>query len=97
MLKYFRVISLVEGLSFLLLLFVAMPAKYILGYPLAVTVMGWTHGLLFIAYVYMASKTSDEQQWTDGYFFLILLAGMLPFACFFLEYKLRKELRIDSV
>ena len=55
MLNNFRIISLIEGLSFLVLLFIAMPLKYHWGHPEAVSMVGMTHGLLFIAYVAFAS------------------------------------------
>jgi len=87
----FRLISLLEGVSFLILLFIAMPLKYQMGVPQAVTVMGWAHGLLFIAYVSMAMNMSTRQGWSGMYSTLVVLAGMVPFACFFLEKRLKKE------
>ncbi len=87
----FRLISLLEGVSFLLLLFVAMPLKYHYGIPQATTVMGWTHGLLFMAYCYMAMNVSARQGWSGGFSGLVILAGMVPFACFLLERRLKRE------
>ncbi len=91
MLNSFRLISLIEGLSFLLLLFIAMPLKYYWGYPEAVSVVGKTHGMLFIAYVTLALIVYQRQQWSDRFMFGVMLAGMLPFGCFVLEQKLKKE------
>ncbi len=87
----FRLISLVEGVSFLLLLFVAMPLKYQMGMPQAVTIMGWAHGLLFMVYVSMAMSLGSRQGWSGMFSTLVILAGMIPFACFVLEKWLKKE------
>ena len=91
MLNSFRLVSLIEGLSFLVLLFIAMPLKYHWGYPEAVSVVGMTHGILFIAYVALAVMLSSRQQWSDRFMIGVILAGMLPFGCFVLEQKLKKE------
>lgn len=92
MLNNFRIISLIEGLSFLVLLFVAMPLKYYWGHPEAVSIVGMTHGILFIAYVGLASMVGQRQGWSDRFTFIAILAGMLPFGCFVLEQKLKKEM-----
>lgn len=93
----FRLVSLLEGVSFLLLLFVAMPLKYQMGVPQAVTVMGWAHGLLFIAYVSMAMNLSNRQGWSGMFSTMVVLAGMVPFACFFLEKRLKKEVPQEAL
>lgn len=48
--RRFRTTALAEGSSFLVLLFVAMPMKYVMGMPRVVTVVGAIHGILFLAY-----------------------------------------------
>ncbi len=94
MLNTFRIVSLLEGCSFLLLLFVAMPAKYYLGYPQGVSLMGWVHGFLFMAYMYYAMAVAQRQNWSSGFSGLVMLAGFLPFACFVLERRLKKEVEL---
>jgi len=89
MLGIFRIISLVEGVSFLLLLFAAMPAKYYLGVPEAVTVMGWVHGVLFMLYIGCALGVMQRHKLSDSTSALIMVGGITPFACFYLEKKLR--------
>ena len=91
MLNNFRIISLIEGLSFLVLLFVAMPLKYQWGYPEAVSMVGMTHGMLFMAYVILAGVVGQRQGWSDRFMFVVVLAGMLPFGCFVLEQRLKKD------
>ncbi len=92
MISKFRLISFAEGGSFLLLLFVAMPLKYGMDLPFAVTVMGWVHGLLFMAYLYFAMGCSARYDWTERFTGLTLLAGVIPFACFFLDRHLRQSI-----
>jgi len=87
----FKIISLTEGTSFLILLFIAMPTKYYLGEPLAVTVAGWVHGILFIAYALMTTSIAQKLNWPDKYTFKILIAGMIPFAFLLVNKKLSSQ------
>ena len=70
MLNMFRIVSLVEGLSFLVLLLIAMPLKYQFGMPEAVSVVGMTHGMLFMAYVALTFMVGPRQGWSDKFQFL---------------------------
>lgn len=88
----FRIVSMVEGISFLLLLFVAMPAKYYWGIPEATKLVGMTHGLLFLAYVAMAVSIGPRHGWSEGRTFMVVLLGMLPFGCFVVEHRLKREM-----
>ncbi len=90
MFNQFRLVSMVEGLSLLVLLLIAMPIKYGLGYPLAVTLVGWTHGLLFMLYVYLAAGMA--QRYANSGFSLMqaILLGMVPFGCFVMERRLKR-------
>ncbi len=94
--NHFRHISLLEGLSFLALLFVAMPAKYLFGFPEAVSVIGWAHGLLFMTYIFMASVLAARLGWTERYTLLVFAASIVPFACFFLNPSLRRQVEADA-
>ena len=85
--KLFRVIGYLEGLSFLLLLFVAMPLKYLAGHPEGVKALGMPHGILFIAYVALAYNLSIEQGWPRKRLGLALLAAFLPFGTFVFDRK----------
>lgn len=100
----FRQISYLEGLTLLLLLFVAMPAKYMAGFPLAVTVVGWVHGMLFIAYVASATSAASRFNWSSRFYYLVMIASVIPFGCFFLDRKLKQyyepskgEYRVEPV
>lgn len=89
MLKTFRILSLIEGLSLLTLLFIAMPAKYQLGYDF-VWQVGMTHGLFWLAYVTLSLAVSHRHNWSVIFWMLVLLASIAPFACFFLDSKLKQ-------
>src|SRR4051812_31873308 len=75
----FRTVGLLEGLSFLGLLGIAMPMKYILQVPEATKVPGMIHGLLFLAYIVLAMQRSDEENWPKGQLKWAFLASVLPF------------------
>lgn len=87
MLSLFRWIGRFEGLSFLLLLGIAMPLKYIWGMPEAVRVVGMAHGILFLAYVAMANYVALEMGWSRRVWFLSMVASVLPFGTFVFEKK----------
>jgi integral membrane protein len=86
-----RAVGLLEGVSFLLLLGVAMPLKYVAGYPLAVRVVGWIHGILFIAYCYALFEAATERGWPWKKSAKFLVAALLPFGPFVTERELRAE------
>lgn len=89
--KIFRVVSLVEGLSFLVLLFIAMPAKYHFGYPEAVSVVGMTHGLLFSLFFFMTILLGQRRGWSERYSLFVILAGVLPFGWIVLDKSLKRQ------
>lgn len=86
-LRWFQAIALAEGVSFLLLLGVAMPLKYLAGHPEAVHVVGALHGFLFLAYVASASLLFTHLKWPLSRFPGVMLASVLPFGTFVLERK----------
>ncbi|MET4080205.1 integral membrane protein [Pedobacter sp. UYP30] len=87
----FRKVAVAEGISYLLLLFVAMPLKYFAGMPLAVKYTGWAHGLLFVLYAALLVMAWQEQKWKFGKAVLIFLASLLPFMPFVVDKKLKDE------
>ncbi|SER27021.1 DUF3817 domain-containing protein [Pedobacter rhizosphaerae] len=92
----FRKVAVAEGISYLLLLFVAMPLKYFANMPLAVKYTGWAHGLLFVLYAALLVMAWQEQKWKFGKAVLIFLASLLPFAPFIVDRKLKDE-RAENV
>ena len=61
--KIFRIVSILEGISYLLLLFIATPIKYLAGNEMFVKMLGMPHGLLFLTYVVLAIMLKYEQGW----------------------------------
>lgn len=90
-LKRFRKISILEGLSFLLLLFIAMPLKYVLDMPLAVKYVGWAHGVLFMLYIYVIFPTAKRLDWNFAKTSLGLISAVLPFGPFIFDRNLKKQ------
>lgn len=90
-LSLFRKIALAEGFSFLVLLFIAMPLKYLAKWPYAVTYTGWLHGVLFVLFIITLLKVWEKHSWGMGRIMGALAASLLPFGTFVLENKLKKE------
>ena len=88
--KLFRIIALLEGLSYNLLLFVAVPVKYSLGDPTYVTLLGMPHGILFVAYLGFAFYFKQEHNWSMKTLTIVLLASVLPFGTFYVDNKYLK-------
>lgn len=87
MIKSFRTIALLEGLSLLALLFFAMPMKYIAGNPIYVKNIGMAHGILFILYIAFAILIKNEQKWSFKTLSVVCIASMVPFGTFYIEKK----------
>ena len=88
--KLFRIIALLEGLSYILLLFVAIPVKYSLGDPTYVKLLGMPHGILFVAYLGFAVYFKQEQNWSMKTLAIVLLGSVLPFGTFYVDHKYLK-------
>lgn len=86
-----RVIGIFEGISFLVLLLIAMPMKYFAGDPEPVRVVGMAHGVLFLLYVWAAIQAALEHDWTWKRTLLVLIASVLPAGPFVVDAKLLKE------
>ena len=87
----FRYIRLAEGLSYLLLLGVAMPLKYVADFPEAVQITGWVHGILFVAYMLAGLHVAVEHRWKLGKVALAVLASLLPFGPIVFDRKFGKK------
>lgn len=83
-----RLVGFVEGLSFLVLVGIAMPLKYLAGQPEMVRLVGMVHGALFVSYTFLLIQTAVELGWSFGKTGLGLLASMLPFGTFYADRKL---------
>ncbi len=86
-----RVIAFVEGISFLILLFIAMPLKYMAGQPEAVRQVGMAHGVLFVLYVLLLVLVKAEYDWTWKKTGVAFLASVVPFGTFWADKKLFQQ------
>ena len=85
-----RVVGLLEGLSFLLLLFIAMPMKYMFDNPVLVKYVGMGHGVLFILFLIVLFAVCEKQKWSITIFLMGLAASILPFGPFVFYRKLKR-------
>ncbi len=87
----FRLIALLEGVSYLVLLCIAMPLKYKFGFETAVKYTGWVHGILFIAYIILLLKVWKQYNWTFKKVVVAFIASLLPFGTFVFDKQLREN------
>ena len=87
MLSTFRITALLEGISYILLLFIATPIKYLADDPQYVKLLGMPHGLFFIIYVVLAVLISKEMNWTNKTLWIVLIASIIPFGTFYIDKK----------
>lgn len=90
MIRFFKIIATLEGLSLLILIFLAMPLKYVYAMPDMVRIVGMAHGLLFIAYIILAIMLKIELNWPWKKFIIVCFASVVPFGTFYIEKKYLK-------
>jgi integral membrane protein len=91
-LQQFRAVGYAEGVSFLVLLGIAMPLKHLAGRPDAVLVVGWVHGILWILYLVTAARAAYFEKWSFRRLFWAGVASVLPFGPFLFDRWLRRNL-----
>jgi integral membrane protein len=84
---FFRVISFLEGISYLLLLFVAVPIKYFNGDDSFVKLLGMPHGLFFMLYIILAIVIQKQMKWNAKTLGIVMLASIIPFGTFYIDKK----------
>lgn len=87
LLPVFRITALLEGVSYLLLLFIATPIKYLYEDPQYVKMLGMPHGILFMAYVVIAVLISANMKWSTKTLWIVLIASIIPFGTFYIDKK----------
>ncbi|MGM0558645.1 MAG: DUF3817 domain-containing protein [Myxococcota bacterium] len=87
----FRAVAIAEGISYIVLLGVAMPLKYIWEMPLMTKYVGWAHGVLFIGYCVLGLHAAIVQKWTFVKSAIAFIASLIPFGTFVLDAKLKDE------
>ncbi|MBU3010469.1 DUF3817 domain-containing protein [Polaribacter vadi] len=83
----FRIVSFLEGISYLLLLFIATPIKYLQGDDSYVKMLGMPHGLLFMLYIVLAIVIKKEMNWNSKTLGIVLLCSVIPFGTFYVDKK----------
>jgi integral membrane protein len=83
----FRIVSFLEGVSYLLLLGVGVPLKYLAGNDAWVKALGMPHGILFVAYIVLACVMLEIEKWSLKDFSIILISSILPFGTFYVDWK----------
>ncbi len=94
LLHRFRMIGIAEGISFLILLLIAMPVKYFLKIPEAVKIAGWMHGALFIGYMYFAVEVMVAFKKNIGWCLKTFIAAFIPLGTFVTDKELKKQEKI---
>ena len=84
---FFRLISLLDGLSYILLLFIAVPIKYWVGDESYVKILGMPHGVLFMLYLVLSLLIKDDYQWKRHDVLIVCLASIIPFGTFYIDRK----------
>ncbi|MDB5385119.1 MAG: integral rane domain protein [Planctomycetaceae bacterium] len=87
----FRIVALAEGISFLVLLGIAMPLKYLADSPSAVRIVGAIHGGLFILYLLAIIRAAIYGKWSTGRILEAIVASVFPFGPFIFDRKLQRE------
>lgn len=92
--RQLRIVGLIEGASFLVLLGIAMPLKYLAGMPGAVRVVGMIHGVLFLIYLLAIAHAQLTIHWRPSRAVILFVASLVPFGTFVTEPGLRREERL---
>ena len=89
-LNVFRKVAFAEGISFLVLLLIAMPLKYLAGLPQLVTLVGWAHGVLFVAFLALAVEVKGILNKNLPWLFKAFAASVVPAGTFVLDRSMQK-------
>jgi integral membrane protein len=87
----FRSIAIIEGISFLLLLIIAMPMKYLMGIPEPVKYLGWAHGALFVLFMALLLQVWIQYKWSFWKVVLAFISSLIPFGTFYLDKKIARD------
>ena len=93
-LNHLRLVALLEGTSFLVLLFIAMPLKYLADLPLAVRIVGSLHGGLFLLFLVALYRAASKRGWPRRRSLIAFVASIVPFGTFVFDRSLRREIAL---
>lgn len=86
-----RLTGIIEGLSFIILLVIAMPLKYYAGKPEMVSIVGMAHGVLFVLYIFLTVIAKFQYPWSWRRVLLLWVASIVPFGTFYADYKVLRH------
>lgn len=89
-------VAFIEGVSTVILFFIAMPLKYFADWPFAVKYVGWAHGILFIAYLILLISCWYTYKWNFKRLAVFFIASLIPLAPFWVERKLKREISEEA-
>jgi integral membrane protein len=95
-LRHLRLVALLEGTSFLVLLFIAMPLKYLADLPLAVRIVGSVHGGLFLLFLVALYRAASARGWPWQRSLIAFVSSVVPFGTFMFDGSLRREIALRS-
>ena len=87
MIYIYRLIAFLEGVSYILLLLIAVPIKYLLNEAFYVKMLGMPHGILFILYILFSIIAKIKYNWNFRKFLVISIASLVPFGTFYIDKK----------
>ena len=88
----FRILAFMEGVSFIIILFITMPLKYQFDLPKPNLIVGMAHGVLFMLYVVVVIKLKITNQWESRLTLKALAASVVPFGTFYMDRKVFRNL-----
>lgn len=86
----FRIIGFIEGISYLVLLFIAMPMKYMMGIMVATKIAGMIHGILFIIFLILLMQAAQIHKFKMKDSIIFFIASLIPFGTFFTDKRLKE-------
>lgn len=93
----FKLVNKIEGISFIILIFIAMPLKYQFGFPIATKIVGMTHGLLVFAFIYQIIEAKKEAGFTLKETALYTVLSLIPFGSFYTDKLLKVKLQAGTL
>lgn len=87
----FRIIAFIEGISFIILVGIAMPLKYMADSPGMVKVVGMAHGVLFLVFLVSLLEVWIKRKWSFVKVAIAFLSSLVPFGTFVLDAKVLKK------
>ena len=91
LLQFFRKVALLEGISLIALMGIAMPLKYVWDQPEAVRIVGWIHGILFIVYIWILFRVWVGRSWPFKRVTIAVIASLVPFGTIIFDRFLKRE------